>query len=142
MFKKMASFSKSDRCKNLASISFKERSTVENIIEQLASSAKDAYAASLPMIASAELGDNTLYESTRNQMLNTLEDLGRNQNDSPLWMQNNSFKAWMWGRVLLAADSMCDNNTAMLASTRLKSLLNGKAAASDNFAFLHGRGDI
>src|SRR5665213_2692701 len=90
----------SSKPKNLKGVDFAERSSVESTIDDLTNSAKDPYATSLPFIASAELGDEKRYEAARTQMLNALDTLDQKPSDSPEWMRNNSFKAWMWGRVL------------------------------------------
>jgi hypothetical protein len=124
-----------DRLKNLENITFTEKSSVESAIDELLSSSQDPYAESLPLIASAEIGDKKRYELAREKMLNGLEILDKNPESAPQWMQNNSFKAWMWGRVLLAADSVNDTSTAMEAQERLQILLKENVTASDNFAF-------
>ena len=91
---------------NLNGINFSERKAIESYIDELASTAKDPYSASLPLIASAGLGDAKRYVSARTIILTTLTNLDEKPNDYPEWMRNNSFKAWMWGRILLAANNI------------------------------------
>lgn len=104
-------------------------------MDELAKSAKDPYAASLPLIASAGLGDEKRYDATRTQMLNALDTLDKKPDDCPQWMRNNSFKAWMLGRVLLAADNMKDDKTVSQTKNKLSLLLEEKMTKDDNFAF-------
>jgi hypothetical protein len=134
MFKNQIN-ARTDRPKNLENITFTEKSSVETSIDELLNSSQDAYAASLPLIASAEMGDKKRYELAREKLLNSLETLDKNPESAPQWMRNNSFKAWMWGRVLLAADSASDTSTAMEAQQRLQALLKENVTARDNFAF-------
>jgi hypothetical protein len=122
--------------KNLKGIEFNERVSVENIIDELGKSSKDPYAASLPLIASAELGDEKRYDVALTQMLHTLDALETKPNDCPQWMRNNSFKAWMWGRVLLAANSMNDVKTSSQAKNKLIAFLNEKVTKEDSLAFM------
>jgi hypothetical protein len=126
----------SAKIKNLKSIDFNERDDVEKIIDELIKSAKDPYSASLPLIASAELGDEKRYEIANSQMLQSLEILEKIPDKYPQWMHNNSFKAWMWGRVLSAADSMNDAKNITHAKSRLSILLEMNTEKDDNFAFL------
>ncbi len=121
--------------KNLENISFEERAAVEGIINQLTGLANDPYAASLPMIMSAELGDAKGYQANSAQMLKMLEMLESKPEMFPQWMQSNSFKAWMWGRVLLAADSINDVGRVSMAQNKLSTLLNGKITDKDSSAF-------
>lgn len=111
------------------------RSSVGNKIDELANLAKDPYAASLPLIASAGLGDKNQYYTACAQMLKTLEILDAKPTEFPEWQRSNSFKAWMWGRVLLAADSMADAETITLAKGKLLSLLDKKITKEDNFSY-------
>jgi len=121
---------------NLNGVNFNERATIESNIDELANIAKDPYSASLPLIASAGLGDSKRYVSARTTMLTTLTDLDEKPNNYPEWMRNNSFKAWMWGRILLAAKNMADVKTILQSKNKLSSLLNNKEITKDdNFAF-------
>lgn len=119
---------------NPKGISFSERSDVETKTDVLAkSSANNPYLASLPLMASAGLGDEKRYAQAREQML---EALNKDLKDYPQeWMQNNSFKAWMLGRVLLAAKQMDDLKTVESAQNNLSKLLEEKITEKDNDAF-------
>lgn len=126
-----------DRPKNLRAVNFKERLAIENIIDDLiGSSSYDPYSASISMIASAIMGDKARYELACTQLLNTLEDQDTQTSRIPQWMQSHSFKAWMWGRVLLAADNIADLATAATALGNLHSLLNENTSPADNPAFV------
>ena len=112
--------------------------TTQDIISnaaQLAADAKDPYAASLPMMIYAELGDLPHYQTTKDHMLQLLNGLDTSTNSAWKWMQNNSFKAWMWGRILLAAQSIHDDQQMGTARTQLTDLLKQPATAADNAAF-------
>ena len=126
---------RSSKPKNLKGVNFSERVCIEGIIDELAKSAKDPYAASLSLIASAGLGDEQCYNATCTQILGMLNTLDKKPNDCPQWMRNNSFKAWMFGRVLLAADNMSDAKIVDQTKTRLSSLLEEKLTNEDNYAF-------
>ncbi|HSW69946.1 MAG TPA: hypothetical protein VLI69_07355 [Gammaproteobacteria bacterium] len=121
--------------KNLNGISFKARKEVETIADNLSVSAHDPYAASLPLIVSAELGDKKRYKLMRDHMLVELNALQKKPTDFPQWMRNESFKGWMLGRVLLAADAM--TNTAMVMQIRCKLLhvLEEPLTKDDSLAF-------
>lgn len=123
---------KSISAKNLANTDFKERAGIEGAVDELAGSAKDPYAASLPMIMSAELGDKERYSHSARKMIGLLADLDSTPANFAEWMRGQSFKAWMWGRVLLAADSINDVEGVALAKTKLSALLTEE---TDDFAF-------
>ncbi len=133
MFNNKIIITSPNRQKNLDQSHFAERNDIQNIIDELNNSTKDAYAASLPLIASAELGDQSRYIIMLAKMLEQLEVLDKSSEKN--WMQNNSFKAWMWGRILLAADSMNDIATVNKAKDVLKELLKADLTPQDNFAF-------
>jgi len=121
--------------KNLAGVSFNERAEVEGIVDDLEKSAADPYAASLPLIASAELGDANRYSLSLSKMLVLLVQLNKTPDAFPEWMRNNSFKAWMWGRVLLAADAVNDVPAVIKSKRKLAVLLNSGMTKDDNLAF-------
>lgn len=135
MFRTQQNTQPTSKPKNLKGIDFNERESVENTIDELEKMAKDPYAASLPMIASAELGDEERYKIAYTQMLHTLDNLEKKPDDYPQWMRNNSFKAWMWGRVLSAADSMNDVKAITQAKSKLSPLLEQQMTEEDSFAF-------
>jgi hypothetical protein len=124
----------SSHAKNLQGVDFNERAAIEATIDGLATSAANPYTASLPLIASAGLGDQVRYNTSRTQMLSFLDQLDKNPNTYPTWMQNDAFKAWMWGRILLAADTMGDKATAKDCAALIK-LISEDSAKKDNFAF-------
>jgi len=109
--------------------------SIESTIDELASTAKDPNAASLPLMASAGLGDAKRYAHTCQAMFAALADLDKEPTKYPAWMRTDSFKAWMWGRVLLAADNMADAKTIYLSKNKLSSLLNKKMTTADSLAF-------
>jgi hypothetical protein len=123
------------KIKNLKNINFEERSKVEALVDELIKAGTDPYTASLPLIAAAELGDAKRYEVSKNQMLKALEMLDEQPTNYSEWMRNNSFKSWMWGRVLLAADSMNDGTTISIAKNKLAVLLEEKITPQDSLAF-------
>lgn len=135
MFRNQITIQRSIRLKNLADVNFSEKSDIEKSLEELTASAKDPYAASIALIASAEIGDEKQYQVILSKMITLLENLNKTTESNIAWMQNNSFKAWMWGRVLLAADSMDDTNTVIEAQKKLHGLLEKDFSSNDNLAF-------
>ncbi|HSW70050.1 MAG TPA: hypothetical protein VLI69_07885 [Gammaproteobacteria bacterium] len=121
--------------KNLNGVAFNERAEVEGIVDELEKAATDPYAASLPLIASAELDDANRYSLSLSKMLVLLTQLDKTPDAFPEWMRNNSFKAWMWGRVLLAGDAVNDAPTVVKSKRKLDVLLNSGMAKNDNLAF-------
>lgn len=130
----------STRPKNLAGVQFMGKADIKNAIGRLAYAAKDPYAVSFPLIASAEIGDKTQYTVILADMLKALDrldntDQGAADADAVKWMQNNAFKAWMWGRILLSADSIGDVDTVKKAQEKLKELLKKVTANGDRAFF-------
>lgn len=121
------------RRKNLNGVSFAEREKIKAIISELAV-AQDPYTASLPLLISAKLGSET-YSQVLAQMLRLLNEHNTAPEKFPAWQRSNSFKAWMWGRVLLAADAMNDAEIVTLAKDQLTGLLNQRRSDSDQGAF-------
>lgn len=120
---------------NLEGILFDERAHVEKITDELAIAANNPYAASLPLIAGATLGDSNRYTRTLTRMLDQMKALEESPDKFDSWMHSNSFKAWMWGRVLLAAKSMNDDKTIKTANEKLTQYLDGPMNQNDNPAF-------
>lgn len=118
---------------NLKNTSFQEKDDIEKRTDQLL--ADNPYSASLPLIASATLGDEQRYVHALVQMLAHLGTLETAPEKFDSWMRSNSFKAWMWGRVLLAAKSMDDGETIKIAKEKLSALLGETANQNDNPAF-------
>ncbi len=83
------------KSKIISGIKFDEKLYIENAIDALEQSSTNPYAASIPLIASAELGDESRYQAARKKMFDTLTSLDNNPKPFPQWMRNNSFKAWM-----------------------------------------------
>lgn len=121
--------------KNLKDVEFPEKNDIRNKAAELAAAANDPYAASLPMMISAELGDAKEYLNNRRQMVQLLNELDESTDPKWKWMQNNSFKAWMWGRILLAAQSIGDYGQVQSAKNTLAHLLQTKPTEVDNLAF-------
>ncbi len=121
--------------KNLKNLRFDEREKVEGIVDALAAEAKDPYAASLPMIMSAKLGDAVRAPATLQKMGDLLSGLDEKPESFPAWQRSNSFKAWMWGRYLLAADAVNDLANRELAKKRLAGLLEQRLTKDDLLAF-------
>lgn len=109
-------------------------------INQLINQTNNAYTASLPLMASAALGDSALYATSLTNELRSLHNLDENPlpaaSDTNQWMENNAFKAWMWGRVLLSADAMCDSEHIAEAKQKLSAYLKAPRTANDSPAFI------
>lgn len=82
---------------------------LENLLQQ---SEEDAYTLSMPLIVSAQLGNQSLYEQSLIRMNKAMDKL-----------ENTPFKAWLYGRILFAAHSIKDKQTETKTKTNLDLLL-------------------
>lgn len=100
--------------KNLSRISYPGKSAVTANIKQLylTSDSNDAYLLSIPLIASAQQGDKKIYATVLEKIQIALNK-----------MPDDYFKAWILGRVLLAADSIGDKATLVVTQSQLKLIL-------------------
>jgi hypothetical protein len=115
--------------KNLSMIHYPGKSAVTESIKQLylTSDSNDAYSLSIPLIASAQQGDKKIYVAVLKKIQTALNK-----------MPNDYFKAWILGRVLLAADSMVDKATLAMTKFQLKLILAvpfNKTFADIDYAF-------
>lgn len=124
------------KTENTTGAKLDENSYIENSIDELMQSATNPYAVSIPLIASAQLKDETRYQSAREKMLYALSNLDIHPNQFPEWMRNNSFKAWMLGRLLLAANHIDDKAIVLQTKKKLALLLKSDITTKDNIAFL------
>lgn len=98
---------------NLEQADFSEKNYIKTQLDSLLSStAKDAYLLSMPLLISGELGNKDLYASSLNQMNQAMDQ-----------MPSNPLKAWLYGRMLLAAHSIGDTETVTKVQSTLKTLL-------------------
>ncbi len=88
------------RVKNLQAVTIPDRVALQNAITDLANGKTDAYSLSLPLLASAELGDRASYDSLLEKM-----------NAALLNVKEDTLNAWLLGRVIFAADSIGDTAT-------------------------------
>lgn len=114
---------------NLHGTDFAKKSAMTEDIESLLASAKgdDAYTISMPLLVSARLGDSALYSKSLAAMQSAM------QSKKLIPSDQNSFKAWMYGRILLAADSIDDSETVSKTLIDLNVLLHDKETADDAF---------
>jgi hypothetical protein len=113
---------------NLKGITFAERAgIVEGTNTLLANANGDAYQTSLPLMLSAHLGDEPLYQQALAKM-----DLAM-QSPALADPKQNSFRAWMFGRILMAAKNMSDQPTVEKSLIHLKNILNDKNTVPDRF---------
>ena len=106
--------------KGLKGINFNERSSVENMIDELTTLAADPYAASLPLMGSASLGDvKQVTQALENSLLRIAT--------------SNDYPAWALAKVRLAAAVMRDKelyqeiNNPLLSSIEAAKLADAKA---------------
>lgn len=85
---------------NLQNLDYPEKSDVQNIIAELSNVKDEAYLLSVVLIANALQGDEKAYRNLLNKIQKALDK-----------MADSAFKAWILGRILLAADCMNDNKT-------------------------------
>lgn len=113
---------------NLKSVVFTERpSIIDGTNTLLANANGDAYQLSLPLLISAQLGDAGLYQQSLDKIQ---ESLRSPDNTNP---NQNSFRAWMYGRMLMASKSIGDTATMDKTKNELKNLLNDKNTMQDRF---------
>jgi hypothetical protein len=109
---------------NLRGVKFTDKPyVVENAKTLLANANRDAYLISMPLIVSAQLGDDDLYQQTHAAMLQAMES-----------RKNDTFTAWLYGRELLAATSMGNKSEDVsVATKKLKELLEQNKDSIDSF---------
>jgi hypothetical protein len=113
---------------NLKNVNFADRASIlEGANTLLANANGDAYQLSLPLLISAHLGDEKLYHDSSTKMDTAMQSpaLGT--------ANQNSFRAWMYGRMLIAAKNMGDQTNADKTLIHLKNVLNDKNTYSDRF---------
>lgn len=128
-----------NRIKNLSNIDFPEKKAISSYLLELTKtriSNTTPYSLSISMIASAALDAQILYPLFKEDMLWSLDNLESPiQKNIPQWMRSNSFKAWMWGRVLLSADSVNDTKAAAIALGNLWFFLDQESSTDKNPEF-------
>ena len=110
-------------------------SELEQLVAELPCSANDPYNASIKVTAYALLGNKDGFVHSMLQMLAGLYGLQLVPDAYPEWMQNNAFQAWMWGRVLLAADNLNYFSVTKKAEKKLRKLLDAPRDTNNNAAF-------
>jgi|GEM_PF-2869753 len=107
-----------------------ELKALSSDIDQLynqAKAKKDAYALSMPLLASAQIGDINTYQAILSSMQEALRQIPENYAKS-------SYKAWLTSRVAFAAYSIGDRHTAEIMIQRTHKLLKQYAMAPDAFS--------
>ena len=109
---------------NLHDVEFADRQyVIENAKKLLANANRDAYLISMPLIVSAQLGDEDFYQQTHAAMRIAVTN-----------RKNDTFTAWLYGRELLAATSMGNKPEDVSAATeKLKELLEENQYSTDSF---------
>lgn len=111
---------------NLNDKGFKERFLIwDSVSELLKRDAKDAYQLSLPLLVSAQLGNKELYDRALAKMIVAMKKIS-----AP---SQNSFKAWLYGRMVFAAHSMHDSFHEQQYLKELMLLLDDPQTARDRF---------
>lgn len=100
------------KVKNLSQINYQNKAVITTEIAALAQNKEDIYSLSVPLIAAAQQGDERLYKNLLTKM-----------NDAMNKTEASTFKTWILGRVLLAADSMNDTNTVQVTQANLANML-------------------
>lgn len=99
--------------KNLGKMDYVNKAEVSADIKKLAEGKEDIYSLSIPLIASAQQGDKEFYAVVLAKM-----------NAAMAKTEDSPFKAWILGRVLLAADSIGDQTTINDTQVKLSKVLN------------------
>lgn len=98
---------------NLQKAAFPEKFSITSQLETLLNSKEvDAYSVSMPLLVSAQLGNNQQYIKSTVLMSKAIDSM----NDDP-------FKAWIYGRIIFAAHSMKDPYTEASTKRKLDILL-------------------
>jgi hypothetical protein len=97
---------------NLHNINYSHKSEIEKTIFDLTKNKEDAYSLSVTLLASAQQGDELIYY----QIL-------KNMNVKLNSMKDDALKAWILGRILFAASSIHDVDTANHIKLQLLKLL-------------------
>lgn len=119
------------RIKNLANETYSDKLRIKSTISDLyQGAANNPYLLSLPLLASALAGDSALYNQVLPKIYSALQD-----NDMPL---SSSKKAWLLGRILLAADTIDDQNTIRDVRLELATSLEDITTNDEFFAWAVG----
>lgn len=123
---------------HLDQVDFIEKEEIREITKKLITTAKNPYAASLPLLISAALGDKALYDLSLASLNAKLQILNQHPKDYDEWMRCHSFKAWMQGRILEATMAMADIKTLAPAKNKMQVLLEEKMeeAETGKLAFI------
>ena len=97
---------------NLAGVPFEGKERLLLWAEHAYGAAKDAYGLSMPLLVAGMVGDMELFHGIWEKMRAPLEA-----------MDDKSFQAWLYGRVLIAADNVGDRGMAVAIAEQLKKLL-------------------
>jgi hypothetical protein len=103
----------SDMLKNPVEVSDAQKNQLQQVIAKLVVDQDQAYPLSLPLIASAQLGDSAVYRTVLAEMQAALGKIAN----------ADAFKAWMLGRILFAANSIHDAATVKSVQNQLAPLL-------------------
>jgi hypothetical protein len=127
----MIKIQQTTRIKTLTGINFPERKEIEvKIDNQLRLLGSLPLTASLLVMASAELGDSHRYDKTLRALMEGLWQL----EDSGISKYWNSYKAFMWGRILISADNMNDVRGTIEAQRELDKFLRASVTPADTIA--------
>lgn len=120
--------------KNLKNQDYKDRLAISTAIDGLYAAAKgDPYQLSMPLLASAQQGNLAQYRKILPQMKKALKNISEDG-------KQNAYKAWLMGRVILAADSIDDqatlfgNHSEAGMITQLETILKDPATTQDCFS--------
>ena len=98
---------------NLENTGFPEKFKMTTNLESLLMHTKDdAYALSMPLLISSQLGNRELYKKSISRMNKAMTQLAADP-----------FKAWMYGRILISAHNIDDRETVAKTQITLSTLL-------------------
>lgn len=111
--------------KNLKNHPYSGRFMINENLEKLVKETEngDAYQLSLPLLASAQQGDEKTYNKILPKMKKALAHISGND--------KNSYKAWLLGRMLLAADVLGEKTVAI--KIRMTTILQSKFTKKDEY---------
>lgn len=116
--------------KNLGNIDYPGHAEVAANIQKLSEDANDdEYRLGMVVLAGALQNDRQLYDTSLERMQKAVSPLKKETE-----AKQNAYKAWRLGRILLAADSIGDDETMKRVKLQLKGILQNNNTAKNAFS--------
>lgn len=112
--------------KNLKEVNYPEKFLITTLLDSLKKNAEDPYNLSIVLLASGLQADKKTYQEILLKIIKSLNQISD--------YSQNSFKSWMLGRIVFAANCMDDHETVINTIVQLKKLLEDSKTAKDAFS--------